>query len=273
MGELMRKPRIFIGSSVEGLYVADAVNVNLDHSAEVTIWRNGTFDLSSTALDSLVKKAQNVDFALFVFSPDDIAIIRSKEKAVVRDNVLFELGLFIGSIGKERCFILKPRDVDLHFPTDLIGVTPADYQPNRSDSDIASAVAAACSLVKKRMDELGLRGGLLQPQPITKIKNEAERPLNNVDLSVLSALLETLTESPSGLTISWIKSKIKKRTEEVNLSAVRLERMGYVQRRNAENQDGYEIYLYLLTEEGVEILLTKGLSLEGMEDEDLDIPF
>ncbi|MCW5198859.1 nucleotide-binding protein [Desulfobulbus sp. F4] len=68
-----RKPRIFIGSSVESLPVADAVNVNLDHQAEVTIWRNGTFDLSSNTIDSLEEKAQSVDFSLFIFSPDDIS--------------------------------------------------------------------------------------------------------------------------------------------------------------------------------------------------------
>ncbi len=116
-----RKPRIFIGSSVESLNIADAVNLNLDHQAEVTIWRNGTFELSNSTIDSLTKKAMSVDFALFIFSPDDMAVIKNQQKTIVRNNVLFELDLFIGSIGKERCFILKPRNIDLHFPTDLLG--------------------------------------------------------------------------------------------------------------------------------------------------------
>jgi predicted nucleotide-binding protein len=77
---MTRKPRIFIGSSVEGLPVADAVNLNLDHDIEVTIWRNGTFDLSSTTIDSLMNKAKSVDFALFIFSPDDVAFIRNEKK-------------------------------------------------------------------------------------------------------------------------------------------------------------------------------------------------
>ena len=115
-----RKPRIFVGTPVESLEIADAVNLNLDHRAEVTIWRNGTFELSSNTIDSLTMKAKSVDFALFIFSPDDMAVIKNQQKAIVRDNVLFELGLFIGSIGKERCFILKPRNVELHFPTDLL---------------------------------------------------------------------------------------------------------------------------------------------------------
>src|SRR5688572_13296546 len=98
-----RKPRIFIGSSVESLTIADAINENLDHNFEVTIWRNGTFDLSNNTIDSLIKKASTVDFAIFIFSPDDLIIIRNEEKRIVRDNVVFELGLFIGTIGKERC--------------------------------------------------------------------------------------------------------------------------------------------------------------------------
>ncbi|WP_233423640.1 nucleotide-binding protein [Vibrio metoecus] len=97
----MRKPRVFIGSSVESLPIADAIAVNLEFDAEVTIWRNGTFNLSSNALDDLITKAKSVDFSIFIFSPDDLTIMRSREKYVVRDNVVFELGLFIGAIGEK----------------------------------------------------------------------------------------------------------------------------------------------------------------------------
>lgn len=34
---MTRKPRLFIGSSVEGLSVGDAINLNLDHEIEVTL--------------------------------------------------------------------------------------------------------------------------------------------------------------------------------------------------------------------------------------------
>ena len=59
----MRKPRLFIASSVESLSIAEAVNVNLDHEFEVTIWKNGTFKLSSTTVEDLVEKSSSVDFA------------------------------------------------------------------------------------------------------------------------------------------------------------------------------------------------------------------
>lgn len=64
----MRKPRIFIASAVEALDVADAFNVNLDHQAEVTVWKNG-FNLSQNTIDSLIKMAESVDFAIFILRP------------------------------------------------------------------------------------------------------------------------------------------------------------------------------------------------------------
>ena len=48
-----------------------------------------------------------VNFAIFVFHPDDKSLIREKEYDTVRDNVILELGMFIGTLGLEKCFILK----------------------------------------------------------------------------------------------------------------------------------------------------------------------
>jgi predicted nucleotide-binding protein len=148
------KPRIFIGSSKESLPIADGINQNLDHDFEVTIWRNNTFDLASYTLDSLIKKTQSVDYAIFIFSPDDLVTIREEKYLSVRDNVVFELGLFIGVLGKERCFVVKPRDTALHLPTDLLGLTTGDYNANRSDGDWASALNYACSLVKSTIGKI-----------------------------------------------------------------------------------------------------------------------
>ncbi|EWG97890.1 TIR domain-containing protein [Halomonas sp. BC04] len=143
----MRKPRIFIASSAESLDLADAFNVNFDHQAEVTVWKHG-FALSQTTIESLVQMADMVDFAIFIFTPDDVARIREKEKQVTRDNVVYELGLFTGTLGKDRCFIVKPRDIDLHLPTDLLGLTAADYEGNRSDKNLEAAVNHPSVLIK-----------------------------------------------------------------------------------------------------------------------------
>lgn len=249
-----RKPRIFIGSSTESLRVADAVNLNLDHEAEVTIWRNGTFDISSNTIDALINKAKAVDFSLFIFSPDDIAIIRDQKTAIVRDNVLFELGLFIGSLGKERCFILKPRGVDLHFPTDLLGVTPADYEPNRSDDDLASSVNHACVLMKQRMKKLHtvecMSIGVAPP----KIKIDSVN-FRDFDYLVLAQFLGTATSDPDGYMLFQLKNNLKEYSLKVDLSVIRLERLGFIERRNDSDINGNEYYAYKITPDGIELLL------------------
>lgn len=144
------KPRLFIASSVEGLEVAYAAQENLEYEFEVTVWPQGVFELSSTALASLVAAADNFDTAIFVFSPDDQAVSRGSSLPAVRDNVLFELGLFIGKLGPEKCFIFKPRSFsELHFPSDLIGLTPASYDGERADGNLAAALGPACNKIRR----------------------------------------------------------------------------------------------------------------------------
>ncbi len=96
----MTKPALFIASSVEGLAVADAINENLDHDVHCTLWRAGTFKLSSQTIDDLVKKSSTVDFAVFVFTPDDLVTIREKEHVTARDNVIFELGCSLARLAR-----------------------------------------------------------------------------------------------------------------------------------------------------------------------------
>ncbi|MFS1985958.1 TIR domain-containing protein [Vibrio breoganii] len=42
------------------------------------------------------------DAAIFVLSPDDVVKIRGTEQTVTRDNVVFELGMFIGRLGADK---------------------------------------------------------------------------------------------------------------------------------------------------------------------------
>ncbi|CAL8474486.1 TIR domain-containing protein [Caballeronia sp. S22] len=156
------KPRVFIGSSVEGLDIAYAVQQNLLHDVEATVWTQGVFDLSDTTIESLTSVLESSDFAVFVFSPDDAVKMRDVTHNAVRDNVLFEFGLFIGKLGRSRVFYIVPSDVDLHIPSDLLGITPGKFPNSRSDNNLQAATGPACNQMRKQIRALGL----LNPQMV-----------------------------------------------------------------------------------------------------------
>ena len=155
------KPRIFIASSVEGIPVAESVHCNLDYVCEPVPWHGGFYDLNISVLETLDEKI-NLDscqFAVFVFTPDDVLKIRKKNKKSVRDNVLIELGFMCGRLGRNRCFVLIPRSCDnLRIPTDLHGIIPLSYNDKRSDKNLLSATIPPCREIKEMIGKIGRIG-------------------------------------------------------------------------------------------------------------------
>jgi len=142
------KPRVFIGCSVEGLSIAKIIQLTLEHSTRTVVWHQGVFGLSKGTLETLVEKVHEFDYAMLVLTPDDIVYERDERKKGARDNVLFELGLFMGALGRERTFIICDRDVKL--PTDLAGVTPV-YFSVADRTDIVSALGPVCTKLEIEM--------------------------------------------------------------------------------------------------------------------------
>ncbi|MDP1689321.1 MAG: nucleotide-binding protein [bacterium] len=149
------KAKIFIGTSVEGLNVGYAIQQNLAHDAEATVWDQGVFTLSKTTIESLNHVVESMDFGIFVFSPDDVVVMKGINSQSVRDNVIFELGLFIGKLGRDRVFYVIPENSDIHIPTDLIGITPGKYDPNRNDQSLQAATGATCNQIRIQIKKLG----------------------------------------------------------------------------------------------------------------------
>jgi len=156
--------------------------------------------LSTTTIDALLEKARTVDFAIFVFTPDDVIAIRSQKLSSVRDNVVFELGLFAAALGKQRCFIVKPRDVELHLPSDLLGLTPADYDGSRSDGDLASAVNHPCVLIKKEIASLGLISSI-ESSVTRRKKTGYDYKIGPTEIQLLNVILAEYAGSPDGVSV------------------------------------------------------------------------
>lgn len=124
------KMEIFLGSSSEAAdYMVEiaAQLENMDTSA--LMWNSpgkGIFVASSNTIDSLIDITKRVQAAVFIFNADD-KIWNDKsalEGYTVRDNVLFEYGLFMGALGKEKvCFVCKGKPKEV---SDLKGITYID---------------------------------------------------------------------------------------------------------------------------------------------------
>jgi predicted nucleotide-binding protein len=147
------KPRLFIGSSSEGLRVAEAAQAMLHLEIECTVWTQGVFKLSTAAIESLEGQLEASDFALLVVTPDDTGRSRGTEHPIPRDNVIFELGLFMGALGRDKTFLLKPTAPDLKLPSDIAGVVVATYDANRSDGNLRAALGPACTEIKDAIRE------------------------------------------------------------------------------------------------------------------------
>ena len=148
-------PSLFIGSSSEGLEFARGARASLQHDAEITLWDEGVFALGETFVESLIKALPRFDFAVVVLTPDDLVQSRSSEVFGPRDNVIFELGLFMGKLGRDRTFILHQSDLRLKIPSDLSGVTTAQFDWPRRDKNHRAAVAPACDRIRDEIRSLG----------------------------------------------------------------------------------------------------------------------
>jgi hypothetical protein len=123
--------------------LAEAIQQNL-RGSEVTLWTQA-FRVGRSVIDELIVNLERSDFGVFVFDPDDMIVIRGQKQQAVRDNVLLELGMFIGRLGKERSFIVRPKGGDMRLPTDLLGVITARYDQDRAEREPSAALGAACT--------------------------------------------------------------------------------------------------------------------------------
>jgi predicted nucleotide-binding protein len=99
MPENTTKLKVFIASSTQSLEYAYAVQSNLA-GIECTVWDQDVFELNGNVLDSLEKVLEIVDFGVFVFGNDDVIVKGGTKISVTRDNVIYELGLFTGRLGR-----------------------------------------------------------------------------------------------------------------------------------------------------------------------------
>jgi len=133
----MLKKKLFIGSSSEELPLAESAKLILEKDFDVTIWNESIWDSSTskinqTFLANLLRATLQFDFGILLGTDDDKVIFRGKEVLQPRDNILFELGLFIGRLGTSRCAFIIDKEVKLL--SDLGGLTLPYFDRNNPSS-------------------------------------------------------------------------------------------------------------------------------------------
>jgi hypothetical protein len=142
------KPTLFIGSSTARLPIAYGLKQLLADCADVTVWNEAPeFVMGESILNGLIRVGEGYDFALLVFGQDDVTMMGGVELPTVRDNVIFELGLFMGHMGTGRAFWLSPRGSRApYLSSDLGGIIHLEFD----EPEMAGAAALVESLAETR---------------------------------------------------------------------------------------------------------------------------
>jgi len=124
-------PRVFLGSASETLDEVKVVKERLKSSADIVAWNDeSVFPPNQYLLDTLLGLSKSFDFAILIFGQDDEVISRGQKFAAPRDNVIFELGLFMSQLDRPRTFVIRPSgNGQYKILSDLGGLTLISYDP------------------------------------------------------------------------------------------------------------------------------------------------
>jgi hypothetical protein len=115
------KPRIFVGSSSEGLELARKVGAAIDKAGmTAVVWDTSAFPVGSTLLERIESLAEEVEGAVLLFTPDVHAVRAGKATEEAVSNVTFEYGYLSARLTRQRVAICLVDDAVL--PVDLLGV-------------------------------------------------------------------------------------------------------------------------------------------------------
>ncbi len=149
------KIRALIISSSEALQVARAVQSAFKNDPFITVvWDQGVFKISNYTLEDLERQLDRMDFAIAIAHADDLTEFRGKKWPTPRDNVIFELGLFMGRLGRPRAILMEPIGEEVKLPSDYAGIKTVRYKFEKGE-DLSALLGPACNEIRDHILELG----------------------------------------------------------------------------------------------------------------------
>jgi len=104
--------------------------------------------------ESIERELDATDCGVFVLTPDDLVLGRGRRTPVPRDNVILELGLFGGRLGRHQAVAFVPRGRNIKLPSDLLGMNFIDYGYPDDPSILETCLAPACERLRRHLRTL-----------------------------------------------------------------------------------------------------------------------
>jgi hypothetical protein len=211
------KLKLFIGSSSNGLEVAEYLHAALVLHYEARVWNQGIFGLSQSSWESLVTASKQFDFAVFVLTPDDMNTKRDNVSAT-RDSILFQVGFFMRSLGRERTFIVYCEDDQIDLPRELADITPATFKRQES---MRAAINPSSVAIREAIKNIGKKRSSREDIQ-NALRELSDHYIVVNDLKQIHHMLQNL-ESPVNVLVNWFESSSApaRRKEPLNIKFIR----------------------------------------------------
>lgn len=126
--QLARKDERFMGMQSNKIFIIHGHDELMKSSVQLLLTRAGLNDIvlheqpdrGRTIIDKLIEETNDACYAIALLSPDDVG--ENGKRA--RQNVILEIGYFLGKLGKERVRLLVKENIEI--PSDLHGII---YEP------------------------------------------------------------------------------------------------------------------------------------------------
>ena|SRR5271166_2544575 len=153
----MAKSKIFISSSPSAFCIGKLRDELTTDSCEADVWKEAIrTNAGQTKIETLEQLAKNYDFAVIVLTKADVAGRPLQSSIGDRDNCVFEAGLFMGVIGRNRCFFVSSA-AKSELPSDLEGIIIFNFsEPNDLSNREAcgNAIRSVSSNIKDSVQEV-----------------------------------------------------------------------------------------------------------------------
>lgn len=147
----------------------------LSSSVETQLWNQGFFRPSTYPIEALELQSRKFDGAVVVATADDRVISRGREDAAVRDNLLFEYGMFVAVFGRRRALLMVEGAAEMRLPSDFGGLTVVPFE---ASENLPAAIGPAANQVREVAEEW--RDEPFPPDTVTRLNRLAQWTLDEL---------------------------------------------------------------------------------------------